>query len=148
MNNNTLGIILGGIIPAIFYGLFAITMKAGASYKISTSTYLIIIGLVIAVTGLLVKPLLQETEAPLNYTAIAFSVGSGLLWALGTALVNYSIIRFETPLAILTPLYNMNTLVAVLGGLIIFAEWKSVNLIPVTIGTLLVVSGGILLSRA
>ena len=148
MNNNTLGIIFGGIIPALFYGLFAITMKAGASYKISTSSYLVIVGLVIAVTGLIVRPILQETESSLNYTAIAFSIGSGLLWALGTALVNYSIIRFETPLAILTPLYNMNTLVAVLGGLIIFAEWKSVNSISVTIGTLLVVCGGILLSRA
>ena len=147
MNNNTLGIIVGGIIPALLYGAFAITMKAGSGYKLSTSSFLIIIGLVIAVTGLLVRPILNETES-LNNTAIAFSIGAGLSWALGTALVNYSIIKFETPLAILTPLYNMNTLVAVLGGLIIFAEWKSVNIVPTAIGTLLVIMGGILLSRA
>ena len=95
MNNNTSGIILGGIIPALFYGIFAITMKAGASYKISTSSYLVIIGLVISLTGLLVRPLLNETETSLNATAIAFSIGSGLLWALGTALVNYSILKFD-----------------------------------------------------
>ncbi|VEP18374.1 conserved membrane hypothetical protein [Hyella patelloides LEGE 07179] len=148
MNNNTLGIVIGGIIPALLYGIFAITMKAGASYKISTSSYLIIIGLVIALTGLLVKPLLNETGTSLNSTAIAFSICSGLLWALGTALVNYSILKFDTPLAILTPLYNMNTLVAVLGGLIIFAEWKTVNSVVAIIGTILVVCGGILLSRA
>ena len=148
MSNNTLGIILGGLIPALFYGVFAITMKAGAGYKISTSSYLIIIGLVICLTGLLVKPLLNETETSLNPMAIAFSVGSGILWALGTALVNYSIIRFDTPIAILTPLYNMNTVVAVLGGMIVFSEWKTVNSVPVIFGTLLVVCGGILLSRA
>lgn len=148
MNNNTSGIIIGGILPAILYGIFAITMKAGAGYKISTSSYLIIIGLVISLTGLLVRPLLNETETSLSTTAVAFSIGSGLLWASGTALVNYSILKFDTPLAILTPLYNMNTLVAVLGGLFIFAEWKTVNSIPVGIGTLLVLCGGILLSRA
>ena len=148
MNNNTLGIIFGGIIPALFYGMFAIAMKAGAGYKISTSSYLVIVGLVIAIAGLLLKPLLNEADSSLNTTAVLFSMGSGLLWALGTALVNYSIIKFETPIAILTPLYNMNTLVAVLGGLIIFAEWKTVNIIPVTIGTVLVICGGILLSRS
>ena len=148
MNNNTLGILIGGVIPALFYGIFTITMKAGASYKISTSSYLIIIGLVIAVVGLLVRPILNETESVLSTNAIAFSIASGILWGLGTALVNYSIIKFETPIAILTPIYNMNTVVAVLGGLLIFAEWKTVNSIPIVVGTLLVVSGGILLSRA
>lgn len=148
MNNNTLGIIIGGIIPALFYGTFALTMKAGAGYKMSTSSFLIIIGLVICLTGLLVKPFFHETETSLSPTAIAFGIGSGLLWGLGTALVNYSIIKFDTPLAILTPIYNMNTVVAVLGGMIVFAEWKTVNSLPVIFGTLLVVCGGILLSRA
>ena len=147
MNNNTLGILVGGIIPALLYGTFAITMKAGSGYKLSTSSFLIIIGLVIALIGLLVRPILNEAES-LNTTAIAFGIGSGLLWGLGTAFVNYSIIKFNTPLAILTPLYNMNTLVAVLGGLIIFAEWKTVNIVSITIGTVLVTMGGILLSRA
>ena len=148
MNNNAIGIILGGIIPALFYGLSIITMKAGAGYKISTSSYLMIIGIVIFCTGLVVKPLLNTTDTTLNYKAIAFSMGSGLLWALGTTLVNYSILKFETPIAILTPLYNMNTLVAVLGGMILFAEWKTINSVPVFLGTILVICGGILLSKS
>lgn len=148
MNDNTLGIILGGLIPALLYGFSAITMKAGAGYKISTPDYLMTIGIVIFLTGLLIKPLLSTGKESLNSTAIIFSISSGLLWALGTALVNYSILKFGTPIAILTPLYNMNTLVAVLGGMIIFAEWKTVNSVPVFIGTTLVVCGGILLSKA
>ena len=148
MNNNTLGIILGGLLPALFYGLSAITMKAGAEYKISTPSYLMIIGVAIFFTGLLVKPLLDTAENSLNLTTVGFSLVSGFFWALGTTFVNYSILKFNAPLAILTPLYNMNTLVAVLGGMIIFAEWKTVNSVPVFLGTILVVCGGILLSKA
>jgi glucose uptake protein GlcU len=148
MNNNTLGIILGGLLPALLYGFSAITMKAGAGYKISTPDYLMIIGIVIFLIGLLVKPILSTEGEKLNSIAIIFSVSSGLLWALGTTLVNYSIARFSSPIAILTPLYNMNTLVAVLGGIIIFGEWKTLNSVPVFIGTILIVGGGILLSRA
>ena len=44
--------------------------------------------------------------------------------------------------------YNTNTLVAVLGGMILFAEWKIVSAVPVLIGTTLVVLGGIFLAKA
>lgn len=148
MNNNTLGIILGGLIPALLYGFSTITMKAGAGYKIDTSNYLIIIGIVIFLTGVLAKFILNSEEQSLNIMAIFFSISSGFFWALGTTLVNYSIVKFSTPIAILTPLYNMNTLVAVLGGMLLFAEWKTVNSLPVFFGTILVVCGGILLSKA
>ncbi len=149
MNNSTLGLLIGGLIPALFYGLSAIAMKAGAGFKVSTSNYMMIIGVVIFLTGLAIKPWLGNTEDDgLNLKAIAIVVASGLFWALGTTLVNFAIVKFDSPIALLTPLYNMNTLVAVLGGMILFAEWKTVNSLPVFIGTALVVCGGILLSRA
>ncbi len=148
MSQKFLGMLIGGIIPALFYGIFAITMKAGAQYKISTSSYLMILGIVIFITGIAIKPFLITSDTKESLPGIGFSILSGLLWALGTALVNYSIAKFNTPIAVLTPLYNMNTLVAVLGGMIIFAEWKTVESFPVFIGTMLVVCGGILLSKS
>jgi hypothetical protein len=148
MNNNISGIILGGLVPALLYGFSAITMKAGAGAKISTPDYLMIIGIVIFLIGLLIKPILNTQSESLSFAAIIFSVSSGFLWALGTALVNYSIVKFGTPIAILTPLYNRNTLVAVLGGIIIFSEWKTINFVPIFLGTILIFCGGILLSKA
>ncbi len=148
MSQKFLGMVIGGIIPALFYGLFAITMKAGSQYKISTSSYLMIIGLVIFITDILIRPFLTNFDATETLSGISFSIISGLLWALGTALVNYSIVKFDTPIALLTPLYNMNTLVAVLGAMIIFAEWKTVQSLPVFLGTVFVVCGGILLSKS
>ncbi|MEM9274980.1 MAG: hypothetical protein AAGA80_18745 [Cyanobacteria bacterium P01_F01_bin.143] len=148
ISNNTLGIIIGGIIPAFLYGVSTITMKAGAEYKISTSTYLMVIGIVIFIVGLLSKQVLNLPESSGNFTGLGFAVVSGLLWGLATTLVNYSIVKFGTPIAILTPLYNMNTLVAVLGGMVLFAEWKTVQSLPVFIGSILVVCGGVLLSKS
>ena len=148
MSQKFLGMLIGGVIPALFYGIFAITMKAGTQYKISTSSYLMIIGGVIFLTGIALKPFLATSDSKETLLGIGFSIISGLLWALGTALVNYSIVKFDTPIALLTPLYNMNTLVAVLGGMVIFAEWKTVESVPVFIGTVLVVCGGILLSKS
>ncbi|MDJ0533332.1 MAG: hypothetical protein QNJ70_12675 [Xenococcaceae cyanobacterium MO_207.B15] len=148
MSQKILGILIGGIIPALFYGVSAITMKAGSEYKISTSSYLMIIGIAIFITGIVLKPFITTSDSQETLSGIGFSLISGLLWALGTALVNYSIAKFDTPIALLAPLYNMNTLVAVLGGMILFAEWKTINSIPVFIGTVLVVCGGILLSKS
>ena len=148
MNQNTIGIIVGGLLPSLFYGFSTITMKAGAKYNISTSSYMMIIGVVIFLVGLISTQIIESPESNLNKSAILLAILSGTLWALGTTLVNYSIVKFDTPLAILTPLYNTNTLVAVLGGMILFAEWKLVNTIPVLIGTILVVLGGIFLAKA
>jgi uncharacterized membrane protein len=148
MPNHTWGIVIGGIIPALLYGLSTITMKAGAESKISTSSYLMAIGVVIFLTGFALKPLLNTSATKESWLGLGFSIISGLFWAVATSLVNYSIVKFGTPIAILTPLYNMNTLFAVLGGLILFAEWKSVNSLPVFIGTIFIVVGGILVSRA
>ncbi len=79
---------------------------------------------------------------------MGFAIISGTLWALGTTLVNYSILKFGTPIAILTPIYNMNTLVAVFGGMLLFAEWKTVQSLPIFIGLVLVFCGGVLLSKS
>lgn len=148
MNQNTVGIIVGGLLPSLFYGFSTITMKAGAKYNISTSAYMMIIGITIFVVGLISTQLIESSESSLNTSAITLTIVSGVLWALGTTLVNYSIVKFDTPIAILTPLYNTNTLVAVLGGMILFAEWKVVSAAPVLIGTTLVVLGGIFLAKA
>jgi len=70
----------------------------------------------------------------------------GLCWGVGVLLVSMAISRYDTKLSILAPLYNMNTLVTVIGALIIFSEWKDVNVVKLIIGALLIVAGGVLVS--
>lgn len=146
ISNQNLGILLGGVLPALLFGFFAITMKAGATYKISTPFYLVLIGLSIALLGVLSWNYFPRSSySPLG---IVFMVVAGLLWGLGTLFVNFAIIKFNTPISLLVPLYNTNTLVAVLGGLLIFQEWRSVNSYPLFIGTFLIVVGSMILSKA
>ena len=74
MNNNTLGLLIGGLIPALFYGLSAIAMKAGAGFKVSTANYMMIIGVVIFLTGLVIQPWLGSSERELTPKAIAIVI--------------------------------------------------------------------------
>ena len=48
----------------------------------------------------------------------------------------------------LAPLYNMNTMVAVLIGLWAFSEWKELDMLRLLSGVVLIVIGGTLVSRA
>ena len=40
----------------------------------------------------------------------------------------------------------MNTLVAVVGALFIFSEWKDANLVKLGFGTIMIILGGVLVS--
>jgi transporter family protein len=70
----------------------------------------------------------------------------GLSWGSGSVLVAIAINNYKTPLSVLAPLYNMNTLVAVVGALFIFSEWRDVNVVRLIIGSLLIIGGGVLVS--
>jgi len=70
----------------------------------------------------------------------------GIAWGAGVLLVALAINNYKAPLSVLAPLYNMNTLVTVLGALFIFSEWKDVNVIKLIIGSILIVGGGVLVS--
>lgn len=56
--------------------------------------------------------------------------------------------RFKMPVSKLVPLFNTNTLVAVVLGLLIFNEWKTINSPKLIIGAILVVIGGTLVTNA
>ena len=87
--------------------------------------------------------------------AFSFSLKSGLYaalfgvtWGVATGLVAYGLLNFEISISQLAPLYNMNTLVAVLLALIIFSEWKDVNAIKLLCGSALIVGGAVLVANA
>jgi uncharacterized membrane protein len=56
--------------------------------------------------------------------------------------------KYQTPLAKLVPLYNMNTLITAGLALIIFAEWRDADPLRLFIGAGLIVLGGIFVSGA
>jgi len=142
-----MGVLLGGVIPAILFGLFAILQKAGKNAGISVGMFLLVVGSVIAVCGLIYLFGLNDPKT-INGKSALYTALAGICWAVAIGLIQYTLIYFNLPISKLAPLYNTNTLIAVVLGLIVFSEWKSLNLWELGLGTVLIVMGGILVSKS
>lgn len=146
MAGDSLAIIIGGLLPALLFGLTGVLQKASASCGIGTGPYLLMIAAGVGATGL-VFCLLAPSQTS-SASAYAYSMLTGISWAGGMGLVLIALTRFEAPLSRLVPLYNMNTLVAVTLALIIFAEWKDVQTTKLLCGALLITIGGTLVANS
>jgi len=143
---NQWGLMVGGILPALFYGVSSVFAKSSTNAGMSVGGHLFFIGIAISLTGLLFNQLLPGNIPSL--VAIASSSMQGILWGLGTGCVVLGLLRYQAPLAKLVPLYNMNTLVTSGLALVIFAEWRQVNPVQLLFGAGLIILGGVLVSRA
>jgi len=144
MTQPQLGIIIGGIIPAVLFGISGICQKLSTQHGISSGAYILSIGVGVVMVGALLC--LWNTEQAYNVKAIIPALALGLCWATGVVLVAIAITHYKTPLSILAPLYNTNTLVAVVGALLIFSEWRDVNVVKLIVGSMLIISGAVLVS--
>jgi len=146
MSAQTLGMIVGGLLPALLYGVSSIFAKVSANTGMSAGGHLIYTGIAVSAVGVLLS-LLMPGQA-IATSAIGASLLFGLLWALGSGCVVVALYRYDVALSKLAPLYNTNTLVAIVLSLLIFAEWQQVNLVKLLGGAVLIVLGGILVSLA
>lgn len=146
MSPQMIGLLVGGILPALFYGVSSVFAKSSANLGMSVGGHLVCIGIAISLTGGLFNLLLPGTIP--STTAALSSTLQGAFWGIGTGCLIVGIIKYEAPLAKLVPLYNMNTLVTVGLALIIFAEWQDISLVKLLLGAALIMLGGILVSGA
>ena len=144
MTQTQLGIIIGGIIPALLFGISGICQKLSTQHGISTGAYILSIGIGVVMVGAVLC--LWNTEQTYNVKAVIPALALGLCWATGVVLVAIAITHYKTPLSILAPLYNTNTLVAVVGALLIFSEWRDVNVVKLLMGSVLIIGGAVLVS--
>ncbi|MEM0979827.1 MAG: hypothetical protein AAGH78_06090 [Cyanobacteria bacterium P01_H01_bin.58] len=146
MSLQALGIIIGGILPALFYGVSSVFAKSSTNAGMSVGGHLVFIGMAVSSIGLLFN-LWLPGNIP-SVLAIASSAMQGVFWALGTGCVVLGLLKYGAPLSKLVPLYNMNTLVTAGLALVIFAEWRQVNPGQLLVGAALIIVGGILVSGA
>lgn len=146
MSSNLLGILVGGLLPALFYGVSSVFAKSSTNAGMSVGGHLFVIGIAISCTGILFNVLLPGNIPSL--IAVASSSMQGIFWGLGTGCVVLGLLKYQAPLAKLVPLYNMNTLVTSGLALVIFAEWRAVNPLQLLVGAGLIIAGGVLVSGA
>jgi transporter family protein len=140
------GLVVGGVLPAFMFGLAGllqkITSRSGASY----GPYLLCVGLGIIAIGTLLT--ITDNGRTINMRSVISASLMGMVWSIGTVLVLVGMVKFQTPLAKLAPLYNMNTLIVAVLALIVFAEWKDVEVTRLLAGILFILLGGSLVARS
>ncbi len=146
MRPETIGIVIGGLFPALLYAGSGLFSKASVQAGIGLGVYLIIAGLTIAVVGIVFCFFIPDKT--ISIRSGMHAAGLGATWGVGTGMVAMGLAKYHVPLGKLVPLYNMNTLIAVLLALWIFAEWKQVKVPQLLFGSLLIVVGGTLVARA
>ena len=145
MTDKQLALLIGGAVPAVLLGLSGIFQKLGTSAGAGTGPFLVGVGLTTALVGGVF--LAVERDAALSPQSALYTCLFGLAWAAATGCVGIALRRFGGQISQLVPLYNMNTLVAVLVGLVALSEWRTVNGPRIVVAAILIILGGVLASN-
>jgi len=79
-------------------------------------------------------------------TAAAAGIAVGLFWAMGSIVVYYGLLK-GAEVSKMAPIYNLNTLLVVIGGIILLHELPDrAQALKVVAGAVLITAGGILVS--
>jgi hypothetical protein len=137
------GIWLGGVLPAVLFGLCGAIQKLSLRFGIAQGWYLVCLGLAVTTVGgcwLVWFP----TERQVSWAAGAWAALVGVLFGLGVTAIGYTIDRLGVPVAKLVSIYNANTLVTVALGFWWFGEAQHVDALKLLAGALFIVFGGTL----
>jgi uncharacterized membrane protein len=146
MNSNYIGMIVGGVVPAVIFGLGGIFVKASNQEGMSINYFILFSGIGALSVSVLAFMLFGEKSINVKSCIYAFLVGA--TWALGVLLITMALIKYNTPMSIISPLNCTACFVTVLLALIIFSEWKNLLVIRLVIGTILIVAGAMLVSTS
>jgi transporter family protein len=139
------GLLWGGLIAAIFYGGSAVFLKMSYQAGIGGGAYLTWTGSGVMCIGLLALPWLTANAA-WSYTGLAWALCEGITWGYACHCIGVAIEKYNTPIAVLAPLYNLNTLIPVTAGILFFGEKVSWPI--VSIGTGFTIITGYILVKA
>ena len=146
MTDKQLSLLLGGFIPAVLFGIVAVFQKVVNRTGIGVGPYLMGIGLSIFVMGALFA--LWERDFAVPARAAIFMALFGFLWSISMACVAVALKRYNGQIGQIVSIYNMNTMVTVVIGLVVLSEWKNVHPAKLLLSATLITVGGILAANA
>jgi hypothetical protein len=139
-------LLIGGLLPAVLYGVAGVFQKWSAKSGGTVSMYLIGFGLATFLAGWVFRWLLAEPSASTG--SVMFALAGGAAFATGAGLISLALIRYDAAIAQLSPLYNSNVLITVGLGLAIFAESGQLSVGRLLLGTALILGGALLVAQA
>ena len=145
MRPELIGLIVGGLLPPIFYALVGNFTKSSTDAGIDLANYLLVVGLGVVDVGIGMLFYVDEKTLSVKSGLYAFSTGAS--WAVGMALFSLVLMKYNMPVSRLVPLHGLTPLITVLLAFLLFAEWKEVDVGRILLGSALIVVGGIIVSR-
>lgn len=139
------GLLVGGLVPALGYTIFAVGTKLSAQTGLGAGPLLVLVGAGCVAVGAVFWKLLPAGIDPVG---AGWGLLAGLAWAAGTGCVSFALTRWGVPISKLNPIYNTNTLFTVAFGLVVFGEWKQVHPLQLVVGAGLILAGSLLVSGA
>lgn len=141
--------IICGIVASLAWGIYIFLLKIAISekqYNIPPSAAFGAMSLGILGVALITFLAMSSNISSFSLTGAGIALASGLVWGVGMACVIQALSKLYTPIAKLTPLYNTNTLVATILGILLLKE-VPYHISTVILGAILVVLGGVLVTR-
>jgi uncharacterized membrane protein len=137
---------VGGVLPAVLWGVTAIFQKQSALHATGPAHYLIAFGTVIALAGFVASHIWHGpgwTGRGVGYAALA-----GVTFSLGTGLISFALWHYQAPLSKLAPIWSCNVLVTVAISALLLGEASQLNLPQLGLGTALIFAGAMLVTYA
>jgi len=141
------------LLAIIFWGLYPILFKVAVNPQyMNTPLSVSMIGFtlgVVLITAIFNVPKVKiDSNLEFNRMGFYLSIGAGILWCLGQTAVTNALTNPGTDISKLVVLYNVNTLVTVLGGIILLKELPEPgSYLKILIAAILVILGGIISSE-
>ncbi len=138
------------LLSMICWGSYIVVAKVATSAKYCGlgprwASILMIVG-IIAVFGIYAA-MSKEARPVISAGSAAAGILTGVLWALGMVF-SFLAIGTGADISRLVPIYNCNTMIAVLLGIIVLHEMPNfAGAVKLIIGSVLIVIGGILVAR-
>jgi uncharacterized membrane protein len=139
-------VLLGGVLPAMLWGVTAVFQKLSAQHATGPAAYLAAFGGLIALAGVVSSQLWPP--AAWSREGLAYAAAAGLTFAGGTGLIALALWRYQAPLSQLAPIWSCNVLVTVAISAFVLGEMSVVNVPRLALGTLLIVAGALLVTYA
>jgi drug/metabolite transporter (DMT)-like permease len=140
-------IVIGGLLPALAFGISAIFQKGAVQAGIGAGTSLFVTGLVMAAGGLALRPALGEANWG-GLSAIALALVGAVLFAVASGAINFALVRLAAPVSLIAPITVISSLVTVVAGFVVFREYEGVRAWQLLCGALLVVGGAALVATS
>jgi len=146
MTDKAMGVVLGGLLPALCFGVSSVLMKMAARAGIGPGPYVLSLAVGVAAYGAFTA--LTQPGRHATGGGVAFSMLVGLAWALGMALIQIALTRYHAAISQIVPLHMLNLIVTIALGFVLFAEARDLEAGRLVLGALLIGVGAILVAGA